>query len=507
MGVSAIRRSNRIGGSSMGWLFAFLLLMTSLLLAFFLYLQWDERAKAVATLRGTESRLARLEMAEANNARLQKERDAIAATYIALRTRVEGLANADEEKARVEAEVNELKIERDSLASNVGWLRREHSQLSEEVTLAETGFYESRYQHDTSAAFKEALSRNQERQKEMIKGNSAALRDAPLPASQADREQIAKVLSLMLRAFNGECDAAVAKVRYNNYQQLKHRIEKAFTTINKLGAPQGCEIAKWFLLLKLEELQLTCEHAMKVQAEKEEQREIKEQMRQEAIAARELERATQQAQDEERRRQIEVAKARRDLEAAELQHKSAKEQETLRQRVAELEGRLAEATAEKERAVSRAQLTRSGHVYVISNIGSFGENIYKIGMTRRLDPMDRVWELGDASVPFDFDVHAIIFTEDAPTLESALHARFADRRLNLINKRKEFFHVSIQEIAAVVREHCGDILLTEIAQADEFAQSEAMRRAVGKPLLATRQMVTDALAIGSPEGRLPLEAV
>ena len=491
----------------MGWLFAFLLLLTSLLLAFFLYLQWDERAKTVAKLRAAASKLAKLEKVESDNSRVQQERDAIARTYIALRSRVEGLANADEEKERVEADVKELTAERDSLASKVGWLRREHRNLTDEVTLAETGFYECRYQHDTSAAFKKALGANQERQKEMLKGNIAALCTGQPGATKAEREQVDKLLSLMLRAFNGECDAAVAKVRYNNFEQLRNRIEKAFATINRLGAPQGCELAKWFLMLKVEELQLTCEHAMKVQAEKEEQREIKEQMRQDALVARDRERATQEALDEERRRRIDVEKARRDFEVARAEQKSAEEQESLRQRVAELEDKLAEATAEKERAVSQAQLTRSGHVYVISNLGSFGENVYKIGMTRRLDPMDRVSELGDASVPFAFDVHAIISSRDAPALEAALHAKFSDRRLNLINRRKEFFHVTIQEIAEVVREECGDILLTEIAQADEFAQSEAMRRAVGKPLLSTRQMISDALHLRSPIGSLPLEAI
>ena len=491
----------------MGWLFAFLLLLTSLLLAFFLYLQWDERAKTVAKLRAAASKLAKLEKVESDNSRVQQERDAIARTYIALRSRVEGLANADEEKERVEADVKELTAERDSLASKVGWLRREHRNLTDEVTLAETGFYECRYQHDTSAAFKKALAANQERQKEMLKGNSAALCTGQPGVTKAEREQVDKLLSLMLRAFNGECDAAVAKVRYNNFEQLRNRIEKAFATINRLGAPQGCELAKWFLMLKVEELQLTCEHAMKVQAEKEEQREIKEQMRQDALVARDRERATQEALDEERRRRIDVEKARRDFEVARAEQKSAEEQESLRQRVAELEDKLAEATAEKERAVSQAQLTRSGHVYVISNLGSFGENVYKIGMTRRLDPMDRVSELGDASVPFAFDVHAIISSRDAPALEAALHAKFSDRRLNLINRRKEFFHVTIQEIAEVVREECGDILLTEIAQADEFAQSEAMRRAVGKPLLSTRQMISDALHLRSPIGSLPLEAI
>ena len=147
-----------------------------------------------------------------------------------------------------------------------------------------------------------------------------------------------------------------------------------------------------------------------------------------------------------------------------------------------------EAHAARERAISRAQETKSGHVYVISNIGSFGDGIYKIGMTRRLDPMDRIWELSDASVPFDFDVHAIIYTDDAPGLENELHRRFADRRLNVVNQRKEFFHASIHEIAQVVRQRCGDIELTLIAEASEFLQSEAHRRHNGLPLLANRQI-------------------
>jgi hypothetical protein len=142
----------------------------------------------------------------------------------------------------------------------------------------------------------------------------------------------------------------------------------------------------------------------------------------------------------------------------------------------ELEQLVAEAHTNKERAISRAQQTRSGHVYVISNLGSFGTNVYKIGMTRRLDPMDRVWELSDASVPFDFDVHAIIYTDDAPGLENELHRRFTTRRVNMVNERKEFFHATIDEIAEVVRERCGDIELTLAAEAAEFLQSAAYWR-------------------------------
>jgi hypothetical protein len=204
-------------------------------------------------------------------------------------------------------------------------------------------------------------------------------------------------------------------------------------------------------------------------------------MRQQAIAERELERAQQEAEREERQYETALAKAREEFERA-----SAAKQEEMKARVAELEQMVAEAHANKERAISRAQQTRSGHVYVISNLGSFGGNVFKIGMTRRLDPMDRIWELSDASVPFDFDVHAIIYTEDAPGLETELHQRFADRRLNVVNQKKEFFHVTIAEIAAIVRERCGDIELTLMAEAAEYLQSEAYRRENGRPLLSQR---------------------
>lgn len=127
----------------------------------------------------------------------------------------------------------------------------------------------------------------------------------------------------------------------------------------------------------------------------------------------------------------------------------------------------------QERAISRAQMTRSGHVYVISNVGSFGEDVYKIGMTRRLDPMDRVRELGDASVPFRFDVHAIIYSEDAPTLENKLHKKFHHRRVNYINHRREFFRVSLDEITKAVHEYHGEIEFTLLAEADEYRKTVA----------------------------------
>lgn len=498
----------------MGWLLAFLFAISTSVLGLFLFVQFTERRSVAALLQQATERLKVLEPVEVEHARIQAERDGLAKTYLALRTRVAGLANADEEKERVLADATALRdkfntqlaearakftagkermdAEIKALEAALVQLRNEHRLLSEEQSLREMGFYKARFNYSTSQAFKEALEKNQARQKEMLQAGKAAIYTGITGddgSSGVARSQIDKVLALMLRAFNGECDAAISMVRLNNYQAMENRIQRAFTTINKLSEAQACGLTEKYLGLKVEELRLSHEHVMKVQAEREEQRELKEQMREEAKAAREAEKAIQEAEAEERRRQAELEQARLELQRAAREQQSTERQAELEARMRELEQRLAEAHANSERAISLAQQTKAGHVYVISNIGSFGDNVFKIGMTRRLDPMDRIWELSDASVPFDFDVHAVIQTADAPGLEAELHRRFSDRRVNVVNERKEFFYASIEEIAEVVRSHCGDIELTLVAEAAEFFQSEAHRRENGKPLLAQRQMV------------------
>lgn len=230
-----------------------------------------------------------------------------------------------------------------------------------------------------------------------------------------------------------------------------------------------CNIAPTYVELRVQELRAVHEQRERIQAIKEEQRLIREQMREEEIAQREMERARQEAERDEARYAVALEKARQDAEWAQ----GAKQAELL-ERIAEMERLLTEAQTNRERAIARAQMTRSGHVYVISNIGSFGEHVYKIGMTRRLDPLDRIRELGDASVRFEFDVHAVIYAEDAPSLEAELHRVFDHRRVNLVNARKEFFHVDIQEIEREVRQRHADILLTRVASAEEFRKSAAI---------------------------------
>lgn len=206
------------------------------------------------------------------------------------------------------------------------------------------------------------------------------------------------------------------------------------------------------------------------QKELEEQREIKQQIREEEKARREMEKAIKEAEKEEKLIQKALENARAELAGANEEQRQQYEAQ-----LAELEGKLHEAEERGQRAISMAQQTRRGHVYVISNIGSFGEDVFKIGMTRRLEPLDRVKELGDASVPFSFDVHAMLYSDDAPALEKELHRKFELESVNKINYRKEFFRTSLAEIKQTVEQHgVTDAHWTMKSEATEYRESLAI---------------------------------
>lgn len=399
--------------------------------------------------------------------------------YDQLLERFRPVIDVETERARVAGEIvaarTDLATEQSALTalqSQIAKLQAEFAALDEESNLQGFGFYKPRYSFAESKMYQERLDVVRARQKEMLKAKTAAVCkiEWTVNGSKVEgRKQTNQTLKLLLRAFNGECDAAIAKVRYNNIQVMEARINKAFETINSLAEVQQCRIVADYLAWKLDELHLSHEYEEKVQAEKEEQRRIREQMRDEEIAQRELERAQQEAEREEARYASALAKAREEIESA-----AGAKHDRLQQKIEELQQRLAEAQTNKERAIARAQMTRSGHVYVISNVGSFGEHVYKIGMTRRLDPMDRVRELGDASVPFQFDVHAIIYSDDAPALEAELHRTFERHRVNRVNERKEFFRVEIERIATAVRARHGEIAMTLAAEAAEYRKTQAI---------------------------------
>jgi DNA repair exonuclease SbcCD ATPase subunit len=393
--------------------------------------------------------------------------------------------NKDIEKTNEEysKRTKELKDEFASKRQLYELLVKEVNSLEENLENISYGFYKPHYDYTTSEEFKKKLEQIREEQKDLIKMDQAT--HCPVEwqvgGSRREGERMVKQASkLMLRAFNGECDAAISKVRWNNISNMEARIEKAFEALNKLGGTNKISITNQYYSLKLKELYLEFEMEEKIHQEKEEQRRIKEQMREEEIALRELERVQKEAEDEEKRYNKSLEKARQEISSA-----TGAKFDELSQKISELEENLRKAQEEKQRAISRAQLTKSGHVYIISNIGSFGEEVYKIGMTRRLEPMDRVRELGDASVPFEFDVHGIIYSENAPELENTLHRKFEPYRINLVNQRREFFKLTFSEIEKTIKEINLTIQLTKMAEAKEFRESLSIRDARTKPNKAT----------------------
>lgn len=287
-----------------------------------------------------------------------------------------------------------------------------------------------------------------------------------------------KQVKLMLRAFNGESDAAIAKVSYSNADSMLRRIERAYEAINKLGESNKTFIQPEYLALKQSELRLVHELALKKQEEREEAREAAARLREEERTKKEIAKIQKDAEREETVKEAALRQARAELAAlhgASLE-KQQKQAAKLEAAVAKLEDELSEAIDRKAKAIARAQLTRSGWVYVLSNIGSFGEGVFKIGLTRRFDPLIRVKELGDASVPFLFDVHAMVFSEDAPALESALHRRFDEQRVNLVNRRKEYFRVPLNEIQEAFRELHGMVSFNLEPLAEEYWETLAILR-------------------------------
>ena len=427
-----------------------------------------------------ENKIAQQRTQEAN-----KKLQAIDKKYGGLPSREEEVKKLQSQASSLQDRIKLLQKQADSeeqeINHKISVLHAKLSELEEKDFVEDFGFYESKYDFKEAVEYKNRLDEIRLRQKQLIKNRRAAVCETEWTVSGSKKEgqrMVDSFLKLVLRAFNGECDAAVGKVKYNNIQTMEKRIQKAYESLNKLSQTTHCEITPEYLDLKIQELRLTYEYQEKRYQEQEEQRQIREQMREEERAQRELERARLEAEKEERQYQEALEKAKKEAESA-----TGKLQQELQAKIEELQRRVSEAEANRERAISQAQLTKSGHVYIISNVGSFGENIYKIGMTRRLNPDERVKELSDASVPFPFDIHAMISCSNAPELESRLHKMFDSRRLNSVNSRKEFFRVSLEEIAKAVRQidqelsTCtSEIRIAKVAEASEYRQSLAQAR-------------------------------
>ncbi|MDE0540385.1 MAG: DUF4041 domain-containing protein [Rhodospirillales bacterium] len=390
-----------------------------------------------------------------------------------LRNRFSAILDVEEEAAKAKKALGEQTRQIEELRSSYADKRKTYDRLTRELAIyderlafAELGVYEPHFEFTDSEAFKEAIKKVRKQQKAMVKDKTAVFCNTRWEvegSTSKGQTMTNRGIRLTLRAFNNECDVAIANARWNNVNAMIKRIENARAQIDKMNASINIHISPSFERLKLKELRLTHEYREKRKQERDERTEAARLAREEKRLLQEAEEAKQ----EEEKYKTLLAQVRAEVGVVDTQ-----EQE---ERIRQLEEQLAAAHEKTERAQAMAEKTKSGFVYVISNIGSFGEDVVKIGLTRRLDPLDRVKELGDASVPFLFDTHAMIYSEEAPALEAALHSEFDDRRINAANMRKEFFRVSIEEVEDAVQRLAPDAEFFKDVEAQEYRETLARR--------------------------------
>lgn len=375
-------------------------------------------------------------------------------------------AQLSPDQVKLEAVKEELRKAEAKLAQ----VREEIIETDEAILLQSFGMYTPHYSYSTSDEYKVKISEVRSRQKAAIKDRKAVAGNENWTVNGSitqGKRMVHDMQKLVLRAFNAECDDAIEHVRFNNVEACSKKIRSSADAISKLGTIMGIYITSTYEYMKIEELRLVYEYQVKKQEEKETARELRQKQREEAKAQKELEEAKKRLEKEQSHYQNALSKINSQIASASMLERS-----DLEAKRKELTDKLAEIETDIQQVDYRAANQRAGYVYIISNIGAFGEGVYKIGMTRRLDPMERVYELGDASVPFNFDVHAMIFTEDAPGLEAALHSAFADRKLNFVNQRREFFRVSLDEIKEVIRKNYDKTVeFIDIPPAEQYRES------------------------------------
>ena len=373
-------------------------------------------------------------------------------------------AAARARQAEIDAEIEALCGERDGLQEQVVSLR-------DTVILQEVGVYEYAHDMESAADYKSALSDLRAKMKTVVRAGDAVTSASNWVVNGSEakgRKMIRDMSKLLLRAYNSEADDLVAKLRPFRLDAAIDRLGKSRSAINRLGVePMKIAITGRYHRLRVDELRLAADWLAKKEAEKEAAKAERARLREEAKARKEIE-----------AERLRLIKERTHYEGVIAKMREAGGTDS---DVADLKAQLAEINEAVLTVESRAANTRAGHVYVISNVGSFGERMVKIGMTRRLDPLERVKELGDASVPFKYDLHALVFSDDAVGLEKALHGRFASRRVNLVNMRREFFYLTPNEVAAALAVGDGpEAVLTEFVEEPEAAEwhmSQNTRRA------------------------------
>lgn len=388
---------------------------------------------------------------------------------IQLQLHVEQLNN---DSSSLSATINFLNLQLQQLQQTLADKQKELVQLDDEILVQSFGLYKPQYDFASSLDYREELAKIRAVQKEMIKAKTAVTGSSNWTVDgnkTKGKKMVSDTQKLLLRAFNTECDGIISKVRYTNFDSSLSRIYKLAESISKLGTIMSISITPQYLDAKIKELRLAFEYQQKKQQEKEEAKAARDEQREQARLQKEIDEQKKRIEKEQTHYQTAYEKLQAQL-------KTNPDDEQLLKKKEEFENKLYDIDKALNDIDYRQANMRAGYVYVISNIGSFGENIYKIGMTRRLDPQDRVDELGDASVPFRFDVHAMIFSDDAPALEAALHRAFEDKKVNMVNHRREFFHVTLDEIKEVIKANFDKTVeFIDVPDAEQYRVSEKMR--------------------------------
>lgn len=428
----------------------------------------DEYKSRAEELRWENDRLRSYMTPEMQNAENLSER------ILNLQSQIKTIEPKAAEVRRLEGEIESLNRRISSINSEIAAKENQIVDLDSQIAMQDFGLYKPRFDFANSTQFKDRLKICRDKQKNEVKMFDKMAERSPWTVNGSNaqgRKMVRQTAKLLMRAYNGECDEIVRKVRTSNVMKSIERIYSVAQSVNRQAAVIGISIPASYQALKEEEVRLAYEFQQQKEREKEEIREAREREREERKLAKEI---------AEKRKKLEKEKkqyltAYKDIDKR-LKSASEEEKPDLIAKEKEIKAKLEEVDVAVQDVDYREANQKAGYVYVISNIGSFGEGVYKIGMTRRLDPMERVRELGDASVPFNFDVHAMIFSDDAPKLEAALHREFEDKKINIVNQRREFFRVSLKEIERVVRANYEKTVeFTEAPDAGQYRTSEKLR--------------------------------
>lgn len=404
-----------------------------------------------------------------NSGKIKKENESLKEL---LTPELQNAATLNNYVSELESRKENLEKEISSLSSSIDSMKKEAIFFEDAITYQEFGLYTPRYSFITSEEYKKELDRVRADQKAMIKNDTAIAgsKTWTVDGSKSKGNKMIKDMKkLFLRAFNSDCEDTISKVKYSNYDMSLKKIYQSAESIQKLGTMMSLSITPQYINSKVDELRLSFEYQQKKQEEKEAQKAARAEMREAARLQKEIEAQRKKIEKEQTHYQTAYEKLLKQLE-------SDPNNDDLLQKKSEIESQLADIDKAIKDIDYREANQRAGYVYIISNIGAFGKNVYKIGMTRRLDPQDRIDELGDASVPFNFDVHAMIFSDDAPALESALHKAFENRKLNMVNTRREFFNVTLDEIKEVVKKNFDKTVeFVDIPDAEQYRISQKMK--------------------------------